>query len=421
MRDVVVTGVGLVTGLGVGTRESWEGMLAGRSAIRRLTNFDPKDLRTQQGAEIDGFRARDFADRRALRMMTREDQLAIAGATLAVEDSGLDPATVDKDHLGLYLGGNKEVSDPGRIQDGVIAARGPDGVASIERFVAAGMDKVFPLFYIEGLQGAALFYISAKYGLRGPNCYFHGSADAGATAVGRAARAVRRGDADAAIAGGYDAPVWWWPMSRIDGLGVLSDRNEDGPAAFRPFDRDRSGSILGEGAAFLVLESAAHARGRGADPYCTIAGWGGGHDVGDPLSPDPDGRGLVNAIRRALEDAGTDVVDYVATHGSGTRLGDPSETVALHRAFGDAAHRLACSSVKPAAGHLMAGAGALNAAVAALAVRHGAVPPTLNLVQPDPACDLDYVPGDAREMRVDTALALARGMEGQNVALVMRR
>lgn len=419
MRDVVITGVGIATGLGVGTQESWEGMLAGRTAIGPLTTFDSEPLHTRQGAEISDFRPRDFADRRALRMMTREDQLAVAGATLAMDDAGLDAEGVPGDRVGLYLGGNKEVSEPDRITDGVVAARGPDGAATIERFVAEGKDKVFPLFYVEGLQAAALFYISDKYDLRGPNCYYHGTADAGATAIGRAARAVRRGEAELAIAGGYDAPVWWWPMTRMDALGVLSDRNDLGAAAFRPYDADRSGSIFGEGAAFVVLESGEHARGRGARPYGTLAGFGGGHDAGKQLTPDPHGRGLVSAMRHALSDAGADHVDYVATHGCATRLGDPSETAAIHEVFGH--DTPPCSSVKPATGHLVAGAGALNVAVAALAVRDGVIPPTLNLTEPDPACDLDYVPEGPRQMQIDRAMALARGLEGQNVALVVSR
>lgn len=421
MRRVVVTGVGLATALGVGTEQTWEALLAGKTGIRRLSTFDPSSLHTQQGAEIDGFAPRDFADRRALRLMTREDQLAVAGATLAVDDAGIDPETLPADRTGLYLGGNKEVSDPQKVADAVLAARGPDGVATMQRLAADGIDRFFPLFYVEGLQAAALFYVSAKYGLRGPNCYYHGTADAGATAIGRAARAVRRGEADVAIAGGYDAAVWWWPMSRMDTLGVLSDDNDAGPAAFRPYDADRSGSVLGEGAAVLVLEAEEVARARGAQPYATLAGYGGGHDAHRQLTPDPDGRGLVSAVRHALADAQTDHVDYVATHGCATRLGDPSETAALHQVFGERAGALVCSSVKPATGHLVAGAGALNVAVAALAVRHGAVPPTLHLENPDPACDLDYTPGEAREMRVDAALALARGLEGQNVALVLQR
>lgn len=419
MNDVVITGVGLATGLGVDTTASWEGMLEGRSAIGPLTTFDTEPLHTRQGAEIADFRPRDFADRRALRMMTREDQLAVAGATLAMDDAGLGVDDLDGDMGGLYLGGNKEVSEPERITDGIVAARGPDGTATIERFMAEGKDKVFPLFYVEGLQAAALFYISDKYQLRGANCYYHGTADASATAIGRAARAVRRGEVEVAIAGGFDAPVWWWPMTRMDALGVLSDRNEMGPAAFRPYDVDRSGSIFGEGAAIVVLESADHARARGATPYGRLAGFGGGHDAGRQLTPDPEGRGLVAAMRHALADAGTDTVSWIAAHGCATRLGDPSETAAIREVFGQ--QTPPASSVKPATGHLVAGAGALNVAVAALAVRHGAVPPTLNLDTPDPTCALDHVPHEAREMPVDHAMALARGLEGQNVALVVSR
>lgn len=421
MRRVVITGVGLVTSLGVGTRETWDGILAGRSGIGRITGFDPSSLRTQLGAETPTLEPRDFADRRSLRLMTREDVFAMAGAALAVEDAGLDLPELAPERVALYLGGHKAVSDPLKVGDALLAARDDDGVATMQRLAADGIPKFFPLFYVEGLQAAAVFYISQKYGLKGPNAYFHGTADAGAAAIGRAFRAVRRGEADVALAGGFDAPVWWWPMSHMDTLGVLTDRNELGAEAFRPYDRERSGSVLGEGAAFVVLEAEAGARARGAEAYAAVAGFGGGHDATGLLTPHPDGRGLAVALRACLRDARTaaDEVDYVAAHGCATRKGDPSETAALRDVFASAAEQVAVSSVKPATGHLVAAAGALNVAVAALAVRDGAVPPTLHLTDPDPACALDHVPGEARAQPVDTALALGRGLEGQNVALAV--
>lgn len=420
-RQVAITGIGLVTALGEGADATFDALVAGRTGIRRLSTFDPADLRTQLGAELDGFDPRAWADRRALRLMTREDQLAMAGAALAVADAGIELPGGDPTRAGLFLGGNKEVSDPDKVAEAVLSARDADGTATMERFAEKGIQQFFPLFYVEGLQDAALFHLSSAHGLKGPNCYFHGTADAGATAIGRAFRAVRRGEADIAIAGGFDAPVWWWPMARMDTLGVLSDRNDEGPAAFRPYDRRRSGSILGEGAAFVVLEPLEAARARGATPRALLSGFGGGHDAWGLLTPHPEGRGLQTAIRRALRDAGRDRVDYIATHGCATPLGDASETAALRAVFGADAERIPSSSVKPAIGHLVAAAGAANVAVAALAVQRGVLPPTLNLTDPDPRCALDHVPLEAREAPVGSAMALARGLEGQNVAVVVSR
>lgn len=422
MRRVLVTGIGLVTGLGVGADATWEGLVAGRSAIGPLRRFDPSSLHTQIGVELDGFDPRAFADRRALRMMTRHEQLAVAAAALAVGDAGVDLEAIPAERVGLFAAGNKEVSDPTKVSDAVLAARQPDGTASIGLLARDGIERFYPLFYVEGLQGAAQFYISAAHGMRGPNAYFHGTADAGVTAIGRAFRAIRRGEADLAVAGAADDPVSWWPMSKMDGLGVLSDRNDLGPEAFKPYDRQRSGSVFGEGAAYFVLEELEAARTREAHAYAEVVGVGGGHDASGLLTPHETGRGLATAIGAALRDAGEGAgIDYVATHGCATRLGDPSETRALRAVFGADADRLMASSVKPATGHLVGAAGALNVGVAALALDRGEVPPTLHLEDRDPECDLDWVPGAARSADLGAALALARGLEGQNVALALRK
>lgn len=421
MRRVVVTGIGLATALGVGTEETWQGLLDGRSGIGRIAAFDPTGLRTELGAEIDGFDPKAFVEnRRALRNMTRNDQLGMAGAALAARDAGLTVAEDEAEAAALYLGGNKETSHPDRMVDAALAARNADGTVDMDTMGREGAKRFYPLFYVEGLQAAALFYISQAYGLKGANTYFAGTADAGATAIGQAQRAVRRGEADVAIAGGFDDATSWWSMARMDGLGVLSARNDRGATACRPYSRDRDGTVLGEGAAFVVLEEAERAAARGARVYAEVVGVGGGFDNAGLLTPHPEGRGLANALRGALDDADMDPaeVDYVAAHGCGTRPGDASEAAALRGVLGDG---VVASSVKPATGHLVAGAGALNVAVAALAAQRGAVPPTLNLDEVDPACaGVDWVPGEAREARVGAALAVARGLEGQNVVLALR-
>lgn len=425
MRRVVITGIGLVTALGVGTKPTWEGLVQGRSGVRPLAGFDATSLRTQIGAEIADFDPLAFTNRRTLRMMTRNDQLALAGATLAAGDSGLDLAACDHDRAALFVGGNKEISNPTHLLDATLVARDADGSVDMRRLGESATSSFYPLFFVEGLQAASLFYISQAFSLKGANTYFAGTADSGATAVGRAFRAVRRGEADVALAGGFDDAVSWWTMSKMDPLGVLSGRNDLADGACRPYDRDRSGSVLGEGAAFVLVEEAGAAAARGARGYAEITGFGSGYDAHRLLTPHPEGRGLAGAMRSALREAGgaggpggADI-DYVATHGCATRLGDPSEARALRAVFGADADRLTASSVKPATGHLVAGAGALNVAVAALAISTSVVPPTLNLDHPDPECDLDWVPGGARERPVRAALALARGLQGQSVALAL--
>jgi 3-oxoacyl-[acyl-carrier-protein] synthase II len=419
MRRVVVTGVGVISALGGDADETWAGLLAGRSGVGPIRGFDASSLRTRLAAEIPDFDPRALIDRRAARKMIRADRFAVAAARLAVRDAGLEDG-LDGDRTALFTGGSKEVSDLTKLVTAIIAAT-EDGKFDVRR-VGENMSAFNPLFYVEGLQGASLFYISSALGLRGANTYFAGTAEAGMSAIGRAFRGVRRGEADVAIAGGADDPVWWWAMSSFDSLGVLTDANELGAAAFRPFDRRGGGSVLGEGGAFVVLEEYDAARARGARIYAEVSGYGNAADAHKVAAPHPEGRGLVRAVRRALEDGGTAAgdVSYVAAHGSATVLGDLSEARALRTAFGDGPGAPVASSVKPATGHLVGAAGALNVAVAALAVRAGAVPPTLNHEETRAGCEFDWVPGTARELPVGVALAVARGLEGQNAVLALR-
>jgi 3-oxoacyl-[acyl-carrier-protein] synthase II len=421
MTRVVITGVGLATPLGVGTDAAWSALLEGQTAIKPITSYDASSLRTQQAAEITDFDAEQFANRKTLRSMTRNDQLALAGASLAVADAGLDFSD-DGDRAGLFVGSNKEISNPMNILEGSLFARNEDGSVDIRRLGESASSAFHPLFYVEGLQAASIFYISQAHSLKGPNTYFAGMGEAGLMAIGRAYRSVRRGEAHVAVAGGYDDASSWWNMTKFDTLGVLTQRNDLGAEACRPYDAERSGTVLGEGAAFLVLEPEERAKARGARIYAELAGFGAAYDAKRLITPDPEGRGLAHAMERALAEGETTAadVDYVATHGNGTKRGDVSEAHALRTLFADG-DKPAASSVKAATGDLIGGSGALNAAVAALAVHHGKVPPTLNLEHVDPACaGIDYVPNEAREVKVSRALALARGFEGQNVAVLVR-
>jgi len=423
VRRVAITGVGLITPLGLGAAATWQGLLEGRSGIGPIRAFDASSLRTRLAAEIPEFDPKPYvANRRVLRMMTRNDQFAIGGAALAVQDAGLSVTGQAAERAGLFVGGNKETSKPESLLEGVLVARAPDGSSDVKRLGESARSSFPPLFFVEGLQAASLFYVSEAHGLKGANTYFAGTAEAGAVALGRAFRAIRRGEADVAIAGGFDDAASWWTISKYDGMGFMSQSNELGARACRPFDRDRTGTVLGDGAALLVLEEYEVARARGARVVAEITGYGTGYDCHGVMTPHPEGRGLVRAMQTALDDARTTpgVIAHVAAHGSGTRLGDRSEARAIRTVFGKDAERLAGTSVKPATGHLMAAAGALNVAVAALALQHQVVPPTLNLETVDKDCAVGWVREKPREARMDEALALARGLSGQNVALALR-
>lgn len=421
-RRVVVTGVGLLTALGEGAQPTWKGLLDGRTGIGPLRAYDPSPLGSRIGAEITGFDPARYLSRRSLRMINRGDQLAVAAATLAVRDAGLDSATELGHRAGLFFGGNKEMPRMDDVVANLATLRGTDGQVDLARLGRTARSLIPPLFFVEGLQGAAVFHVSEKFGIRGPNAFYAGTADTGSVAIGRGMRTIRRGEADVVVAGGYDDATSWWTMSKIDGLGVLSTRNERGDQACRPYDKEHSGSVFGEGAAILVLEERERALARGAHCYAELTGFGAGSDCVRPPAPHPRARGLSHAMNRALADAGhVPEIDYVASHGCATPLGDVSEVRSLHDVLGPAAERAQISSVKPQTGHLVGGAGALNAAVAALALDTGVIPATLNHQAPADECDLDFVPGQARDARPGSALALARGLAGQAAALVLEK
>ena len=415
MNRVVITGVGLLTPLGIGVSDNWDALTAGRSAVGPIGSYDPSSLRTRVGAEISDLKPRDYVDRRALRTMTRYDTLATVGGVLAMRDAGFEPGQDDTEgRVALFTASGKEISEPEHFAEIAVAVRDGDGQVDMHKFGELAFAQVHPLFYIEGLQGGSLFYLSEAYLMRGANTFFAGGAEAGLTAVGRAYRAIRRGEADRALAGGGDAPVSWWNMSKIDSVEMTT-----ASGVVRPYDVDRDGTAMGEGAAFVVLEELESAKARGAHIYAEVVGFGSSSDISHLITPDPSGQPLADAIAGALREAGADHVDYVATHGSGTRAGDSSEAAALRIALGNGA---AASSVKPATGHLGAASGAGNAAVAALALDRQVLPPTLNLKNIDPACaGVDWVTENARVANVSEALAIARGFEGQNVALALRR
>jgi 3-oxoacyl-[acyl-carrier-protein] synthase II len=410
MSRVVVTGVGLCTSLGTGTEETWNGLVAGQSGVGPIEAFDASTLCANVAGEVRDLEPEQFAKRKTLRSMTRNDVLALAGATLALRHAGVE-AVPDGDRTGLFVGSSKEISNPMHILEASLVARNDDGSVDIRRLGEQASSAFYPLFYVEGLQAAALFYVSQAHGLKGSNAYFAGTAEAGAEAIGRAFRAVKRGEVDMAVAGGYDDGSSWWNMTKFEALGLLTSGD------CRPYDRSRDGTVLGEGAAFVVLESEESARARGADALAEIAGFGGAYDTHALITLNPEGRAPRLAMEAALREAGASDVDLVVGHGSATKSGDASEA----RAIKTVLDGTPVTGLKGATGHLVGAAGALNAAVAALAVARGAIPPTYGCDERDPEIDIDVVTGDAREQDVGAALALARGFEGQNVALIFRR
>lgn len=420
MNRVVITGIGLVTPLAVGTRETWRRLILGHSAPGPIQRFNASSLSTRIAGEIHDFEPQHFITRRRiLNLMTRGDQLAFAATELAIRDAALDLSTHDCERVGLFIGSNKDACALEHFIPIAQACSREDGTIDEERMYTI-TQNVYPLIFVEGLPASSLFFISEAYGLKGCNDFFVGTADASALAVSRAYRAIRRGEAEVALAGGFDEAVTWLNMVKLQAMGLLAQRNDLGNTAYRPFDKQRSGTIIGEGAAFVVLETYEAAKRRGAHIYAEIGGSGTFYDAYQLIKPHPRGRGLALAIQAALREAATtpEQIDYIAAHGSATRLGDASEAAAIQDIFGDNATG---SSIKPATGHLVAAAGILNIAVSALAIRHQQLPPTLNLHELDPECRLDWVPLQAREARVEQTLALARGLEGQNVALMLRK
>jgi 3-oxoacyl-[acyl-carrier-protein] synthase II len=416
---VAITGIGLVTPLGVGTDESWRALVEGRTAVGPIQSYDASSLETRLGAEVPEFKPRDYVEnRRSLRTMTRHDILSMVAAKLAVEDSGCNLEDDTEGRNALFTAGNKQVSDPDYFSEASVEARDENGQADIRRFGKLAYGSVHPLFFIEGIQGASLFYVSEAYNVRGPNTYFSGTAEAGSNAIARGFNAVRRGEADVALCGASDSPIFWWHMAAWDTLGVTTRRNDLGAAAIAPYDRDRDGTVMGEGGAYFVLEGLEAAQGRGAKVYAEIVGTGAASDTGKLLTPDPSGRAVAKAVERALARAGASPSDvgYVAAHGTGTEHGDRSEAAGLRQVIGE--NGTAASTVKAATGHLIGAAGAVEAIFSILAMRDQVAPPTLNLDNPSEGCDIDLAPKQAKPRKIRAALSNSFGFGGTNASLI---
>ncbi len=409
LRPVVVTGIGAVTPLGLDLASTWEALLAGRSGVAHLEGFEVAGLDRPAVAQVRGFRPEAHLDPEAVRKGERFIHLGLVAAAEAVADAHLDTEALDREAAGAIVG----------------CGRG--GLAAVERAAVAyagrGGRGVSPHFSVHTLSSMAAAAIARAHHLHGP-CFGVATACAsGSHAIAEAAHCIARGEAEVVISGGVEAVVTPIMLAGFARAGVLAPAGDDPAAACRPFDRTRSGFCLGEGACCLVLEAEDHARGRGARIYGRVAGSGMGCDAHHPTTPDPEGRSLARAITTALTAAGVtpEELDYGSAHGTGTRLNDPAEAAALHRALGPAAESLPLSSIKGATGHLLGASGALEAAVSLLTLRHGVAPATRNLADPDPACALAHITGAPRPGRYRAALSLSAGFGGLNAALVFTR
>jgi len=408
-RRVVVTGVGLVCDLGIGTEEVWPRLLAGEPGIGPITHFDATTFDCKIAGEVRNFDPLNYLEKKELKKTGRFIQLALASSDFAMRMSGLELTPEIRDSVGVYIG------------------TGIGGMDVIERehtkFIHGGSGRISPFFIPASISNLASGHISIRYGARGPNSATATACSASAHAVGDSFRIIQRGDAEAMICGGSEAAVTPMGIGGFASMKALSTRNDDPGGSSRPFDADRDGFVVGEGAGILILESLDSAQRRGANILAEIVGYGMSGDAFHITQPSEDGDGAFRVMRAALRDAGLEPqqVGYINAHGTSTPIGDAIETTAMKRAFGDVAHKIAVSSTKSMTGHLLGGAGGLEAGISVLALRDQTLPPTINYQTPDPACDLDYIPNHARKAEVEYALSNSFGFGGTNAALIYRR
>jgi 3-oxoacyl-[acyl-carrier-protein] synthase II len=408
-RRVVVTGMGAVTPLGIGVEAMWEAMRAGRSGISAITLFDASAFSSQIGGEVKGFDPAAWLDPREVRHTDRFAQFAIAAAKMAVDDSGLAPDRVDSTRMGVLIGSGIGGTWTWEAQHAVLLEKGPG--------------RVSPFFIPMLIMDIASGRVAMMFDARGPNLSVATACATSSHAIGEAFEIIKRGDAEVMIAGGAEAAVSPLALAGFCSMRALSRRNDDPPGASRPFDRDRDGFVMAEGAGVVILEELDHARRRGARIHGEILGYGMSADAYHVTQPCPDGSGMARAMEAALADAGLgpEQIDYVNTHGTATQVGDVAETLALKRVFGQRARSVPSSSTKSMTGHMLGAAGAVELIASLLAIRDGLLPPTINLENPDPECDLDYVPNQAREAVVNTVMSSSFGFGGHNATLVAGR
>jgi len=409
-RRVVVTGIGLITPLAVGTEDTWQALLAGKSGIGPITHFDHTAFATHFAGEVKNFDPTRWVTGREVRSLDPFVQYAIAAGALAMEDSGLKIEGAFAERVGCFVGA------------------GLGGVTTIEATCKTLWEKgprhgISPFFVPSIIVNLASGQLSIRHGAKGPNLSQVSACSTGAHAIGDAFRMITRGDADAMICGGTEATVTPLGVGGFNSMRALSTRNDAPQKASRPFDLDRDGFVIAEGAGIVVLEELEHAKQRGARIYAEVKGYGLNADAYHITSPAPEGEGAQRCMKLALADAklAPSDIGYINAHGTSTKLGDAGETMAIKKVFGDAARKLMVSSTKSMTGHMLGATGGAEAAFCALVISRGVVPPTINYTTPDPECDLDYVPNTAREVRVQHALTNSFGFGGTNACLILSR
>jgi 3-oxoacyl-[acyl-carrier-protein] synthase II len=406
-RRVVVTGMGMVTPLGIGTEASWRTLCRGKSGVGPVTHFDASQFRTRIAGEVKDFNPHDFIDRKLVRRGDRFIHFALAAARMALEDSGLKITSANDERVGVSVG----------------TAMG--GIESIEKnhelLIKGKRQQISPFFVPSFLCNMATGQVAITFGAKGANMCTVTACASGTHAIGDAAVIIQRGEVDAMIAGGTEAAIRPLVFAGLDPLKVMSARNDAPEKASRPFDKERDGFVIGEGAGMVILEELESAQKRGAKIYGEVLGYGLNSDAYHITAPDPEGKGAASCMRLALEDAGIspNQVDYINAHGTSTELNDLSETRAIKSVFGERSHKIPISANKSMMGHMWAGAGVTEAIASLLTIRDGIIPPTINYETPDPECDLDYVPNEARKAEVNIVLSNSFGFGSTNGCLIL--
>jgi 3-oxoacyl-[acyl-carrier-protein] synthase II len=406
-RKVVITGLGIISPVGTGIKKFWSNLLEGKSGIGPITKFDASEMTARIAGEVKDFNAEDFLDKKEVRRMDIFTQYAVAAAKMAIEDSQMDLTKVDLNRVGVILGSG--IGGIGTMED------------QCKTLISKGPNRTSPFMVPMMIVNMAAGQISIHLGAKGPNITVVSACASGTNAVGDAFKLIQRGDADVVITGGTEASITPLSFAGFCSMKALSTRNDEPTKASRPFDKERDGFVMGEGSAILVLETLEHAKKRGAKIYAEVLGYGSTADAHHITAPAPEGEGAVRAMQMALNDAGLqpEKIDYINAHGTSTELNDKFETLAIKQVFGEAAKKVAISSTKSMTGHLLGAAGALELAVCALAIGDGVIPPTINLENPDPECDLDYVPNVKREKEIFYTLSNSLGFGGHNATVIL--
>jgi 3-oxoacyl-[acyl-carrier-protein] synthase II len=408
-RKVVVTGLGIVSPVGIGTAQAWANIVAGKSGITRITRFDPSLFSSQIAGEVKGFEVTQYLSAKEARRMDTFIHYGMAAAIEAIKDAGIEAQPPDAERIGVNIGS------------------GIGGLPMIEdthaEYQKSGPRKISPFFVPATIINMVSGNLSIMYGFKGPNLAIVTACTTATHCIGESGRLIEYGDADVMIAGGAESTVSPLGVGGFCAARALSTRNDDPATASRPWDKDRDGFVLGEGAGVLVLEEYEHAKARGARIYCELTGYGMSADAHHMTAPCEDGDGAVRCMANAIRNAGvnSDEVDYINAHGTSTPLGDVAETIAIKRCFGDHAPKIAVNSTKSMTGHLLGAAGGVEAVFSVLAVRDQVAPPTINIFSQDPQCDLDYVPNTARQMKINVAVSNSFGFGGTNGSLVFRK